>query len=185
MFLAVGWVCRHAGQMERAGPSPGRARKTAAWPHSFSTCTLAGMRTFTHAETEYLTRGLLGRLATVGPDGRPHVTPLAVFFDPQDQTLVIGGHAGTHMARSKKFRDARRHPDVAVVVDDVASVDPWMPRYLEIRGHATTHLKGGEEVGRRLGVPFPFDPAWIRVRPRRVVAYGIEAADELAVRDVA
>jgi pyridoxamine 5'-phosphate oxidase family protein len=109
------------------------------------------MSTFTRAETEYLTKGLLGRLATVGPDGRPHVTPLAVFFDPRDQTLVIGGHAGSNMAASKKFRDAQRHPDVAVVVDDVASVDPWTPRYVEIRGHEETHLEGGEEVGKRLG----------------------------------
>lgn len=143
------------------------------------------MSTFTHAETEYLTMGLLGRLATVGPDGRPHVTPLAVFFDPQDQTLVIGGHAGSNMAASKKFRDAQRHPDVAVVVDDIASVDPWTPRYIEIRGHAETHLEGGEEVGKRLSAPFPFDPAWIRVRPRRVLAYGIETAGEFAARDVA
>jgi pyridoxamine 5'-phosphate oxidase family protein len=143
------------------------------------------MSTFTRAETEYLTKGLLGRLATVGPDGRPHVTPLAVVFDPQDQTLVIGGHAGSNMAASKKFRDAQRHPDVAVVVDDVASVDPWTPRYIEIRGYAETHLEGGEEVGKRLGAPYPFDPAWIRVRPRRVLAYGIETAYELVARDVA
>jgi pyridoxamine 5'-phosphate oxidase family protein len=143
------------------------------------------MSTFTRAETEYLTKGLLGRLATVGPDGRPHVTPLAVFFDPRDQTLVIGGHAGSNMAASKKFRDAQRHPDVAVVVDDVASVDPWTPRYVEIRGHAETHLEGGEEVGKRLGAPFPFDPAWIRVRPRRVLAFGIETPYEFSARDVA
>jgi pyridoxamine 5'-phosphate oxidase family protein len=143
------------------------------------------MSTFTQAETEYLTTVMLGRLATVGPDGRPHVTPLAVFCDPQDQTLVIGGHAGSNMAGSKKFRDARRHADVAVVVDEVASVDPWTPRYIEIRGHAETHLEGGEEVGKRIGAPYPFDPAWIRVRPRRVLAFGIETAGEMAARDVA
>ena len=143
------------------------------------------MSSFTDAEIEYLTKGLLGRLATVGPDGKPHVTPLAVFLDPQDQTLVIGGHAGTHMATSKKFRDARRHPDVAVVVDDLASVDPWTPRYVEIRGQAETHVEGGEEVGKRLGAPFPFDPAWIRVRPRRVLTFGIAAVDAFAARDVA
>jgi pyridoxamine 5'-phosphate oxidase family protein len=143
------------------------------------------MSTFAHAETEYLTMGLLGRLATVGPDGRPHVTPLAVFLDPQDQTLVIGGHAGSNMAASKKFRDAQRHPDVAVVVDDVVSVDPWTPRYMEVRGHAETHLEGGAEVGTRLGAPFPFDPAWIRIRPRRVLTFGIETAYEFAARDVA
>lgn len=144
------------------------------------------MSTFTDAEIEYLSQGgLLGRLATVGPDGGPHITPLAVFYDSQDQTLVIGGHVGSNMAASKKFRDAQRHPGVAVIVDDVASVDPWTPRYIEIRGYAETQPEGGEEIGKRLGAPFPFDPAWIRVRPRRVVAFGIDIADELAARDVA
>jgi pyridoxamine 5'-phosphate oxidase family protein len=142
------------------------------------------MSTFTHAETEYLSKGLLGRLATVGPDGSPHVTPLGVFYDPQDQTLVIGGHTGTNMAASKKFRDARRHPHVAVVVDDLASIDPWTPRYVEVRGDAETHLEGGEEVGKRLDAPFPFDPAWIRIRPRRVLTFGIETANEFTARTV-
>ena len=77
---------------------------------------------FTDAEIAYLTNQPLGRLATVGPDGRPHVMPVGVFYDPQAHGVVIGG--AMDMAASKKFRDARRHPDVAIVVDDLASVDP-------------------------------------------------------------
>ena len=144
------------------------------------------MSTFTDAEVEYLSSQWLGRFATVGPDGRPHVKPVGVFYDPETETIVVGGHAGTDMAASKKFRDARRHPDVAFVVDDLASIDPWTPRFIEIRGRAETHTDGGEEVGERIGAGFPFDPAWIRIRPRRIVAMGIEGgAFELAARDVA
>lgn len=143
------------------------------------------MSTFTEAEVDYLDSQPLGRLATIGPDGRPHVTPVGVFYDPETRTIVIGGHAGSNMAASKKFRDARRHPDVAFVVDDLASVDPWTPRSMEIRGQAETHADGGEEVGERIGANMPFDAAWIRIHPRRVLAMGIEGGPfELSARDV-
>ncbi|MFG2086172.1 MULTISPECIES: PPOX class F420-dependent oxidoreductase [unclassified Spirillospora] len=128
---------------------------------------------------------LLGRLATVGPGGRPHITPVGVFFDADDQSIVIGGHAGSGMAASKKFRDAERNPEVAFAVDDLASVDPWAPRGIEIRGRAETHLTGGEELGERIEAGMPFDSAWIRIRPRRVLTRGIDTGSfELSARDV-
>lgn len=143
------------------------------------------MGTFTDAEVEYLNSQPLGRLATVGPDGRPHVTPVGVFYDPETRTIVVGGHAGSNMARSKKFRDACRQPDVAFVVDDLASFDPWTPRFVEIRGRAEAHTDGGEEVGRRLGASMAFDPAWIRIVPRRIIAMGLDGGPfELNARDV-
>jgi pyridoxamine 5'-phosphate oxidase family protein len=130
------------------------------------------MTTFTHAEIEYLRTQPLGRLATVGFDGRPHVTPVGVFYDPATQTIAIGSAAD--MAASKKFRDVERRPDVALVVDDLAAIEPWSPRGIEIRGHGETHIDGGEEVGRQLGADFPFDAAW-----------GIDGGSfELSARDV-
>lgn len=148
------------------------------------------MGIFTDAEIGYLNRGplsgLLGRLATVGPDGRPHVTPLGALYDPETQAIVIGGHAGTNMAASKKFRDAQRHPEVAVVIDDVATINPWTPRGIEIRGRAETYTEGGEEIGKRIDPGYPWDPAWIRIRPRRILAWGIDTDPfELNARDVA
>ncbi len=144
------------------------------------------MSTFTDAEVEYLNSQLLGRIATVGPDGRPHNVPVGVFYDPETQTIVIGGHAGSNMATSKKFRDAQRRPEVAFVVDDLAAVDPWTPRFIEIRGRAETYTDGGEEVGERIVANMPFDPAWIRIRPQRILAMGIDGGSfELNARDVA
>jgi pyridoxamine 5'-phosphate oxidase family protein len=139
--------------------------------------------TFTDAEIAYLNSQPLGRLATVGADGRPHVTPVGVFHDPETQTIVIGGTG--NMPASKKFRDAQRRPDVAIVVDDLASVDPWTPRGIEIRGRAEAFTEGGEEVGRRLRAGFQFNPAWIRIRPRRLVTWGIDSdSHERVGRDV-
>jgi pyridoxamine 5'-phosphate oxidase family protein len=110
----------------------------------------------------------------------PHVIPVAIFHDPQTQTLVIGSNAQlADMAATKKFRDAQRRPKVAVVVDDRG------PRFIEVRGDAETYTEGGEDIGKRLGAPFRFSPSWIRVRPRRIVALGIEGAPfERSARDV-
>jgi pyridoxamine 5'-phosphate oxidase family protein len=132
------------------------------------------MSTFTEAEVEYLSGQPLGRFATVGPNGRPHVMPVGVFYDPETQTIVIGGHAGSDMVTSKKFRDARSRPDVAFVVDDLVSVDPWTARFIEIRGRAEIYTEGGEEVGKRINANKPFDSVFIRIRPCRILATGID-----------
>jgi pyridoxamine 5'-phosphate oxidase family protein len=50
------------------------------------------MSTFTQDEIEYLGSGLLGRLATVGPDGIPHVAPVGMIsYNPHLDTLDIRG----------------------------------------------------------------------------------------------
>jgi pyridoxamine 5'-phosphate oxidase family protein len=113
----------------------------------------------------------------------PHVVPVAVFYDPDADALVIGadvGYGEAVMVRSKKFRDAQRRPKVAVVIDVPA------PRVLEVRGYAETHLEGGEEVSSRLSTPFRFGAAWISIRPSRIVTLGINGGPfEASARDVA
>jgi pyridoxamine 5'-phosphate oxidase family protein len=143
------------------------------------------MSAFTAAEIEYLRGQPLARLATVGADGRPQVKPVGFLLDTETDELVIGGVAGSGMATSKKFRDVVATGVVALVVDDVASVDPWTPRGVEVRGRAEARTSGGAEVGKRLGASFDFDPAWILVRPTRILSWGIHgAADEVSARDV-
>jgi pyridoxamine 5'-phosphate oxidase family protein len=141
------------------------------------------MSAFTDAEIEFLNSQRLGRLATVGADGMPHVVPVAVFYDPDADALVIGANAEfgeSVMTGSKKFRDAQRRPKVAVVLDDPG------PHVLEVRGHAEARLDGGEDVGKRLGTPFRFSPAWILIRPRRIVAMGVNGGPfERSARDIA
>jgi pyridoxamine 5'-phosphate oxidase family protein len=140
------------------------------------------MTTFTDAEIEFLNSQRLGRIAAVGADGMPHVVPVAVFYDPDTEALVIGANVqfGQEvMIKSKKFRDAQRRPKVAVVIDAPS------PQILEVRGDAETHLEGGEDIGVRVGAPFAFAPAWVRIRPRRIVALGINGGHfESSARDV-
>jgi pyridoxamine 5'-phosphate oxidase family protein len=117
------------------------------------------MSTFTEKEIEYLRGQPLGRLATVGRDGSPHVVPVGFRLGPDDETIEVGGHA---LKGSKKWRDLEANPRVAFVIDDLERVDPWTPRGLEVRG------RGGERFGEGWGA------AWIRILPRRILAWGIE-----------
>ncbi len=123
------------------------------------------MSVFTDAEIAYLHGQVLGRLATVGVDKQPHVVPVTFRYNPDLETIDIGGH---DFARRKKFRDVRRNPRVAFVVDDAPSVKPWVARGIEIRGVAEVLETGGEQILRG------FAPQMFRIRPRRIVSWGIE-----------
>jgi pyridoxamine 5'-phosphate oxidase family protein len=73
----------------------------------------------------------LARLATVGSDGMPHVTPVGWSLSADGQAVEVGG---IDLARTKKFRDVARTHRAAIVIDDV--LPPWRPRGVEIRGRA-------------------------------------------------
>ena len=95
--------------------------------------------------------------------------PTGFRFDPVEGVIDIGGH---NLAGTKKFRDARTNPQVAFVVDDLASTEPWRPRAVEVRGRAQTFTEGGERLGPGFG------PAWIRIIPTRVVSWGLDTGSE-------
>jgi pyridoxamine 5'-phosphate oxidase family protein len=117
-----------------------------------------GSSTFTEAELRYLSERRLGRLATVGKDGTPHVAPVGWSYRQEHDAIEVGGR---DFARSKKYRDVARFGRAAIVIDDLASVDPWRPRGVEVRGPA-------EVVD---------DPPRIRIHPQRVVSWGLESDD--------
>jgi pyridoxamine 5'-phosphate oxidase family protein len=122
------------------------------------------MPVFTPDEIAYLQDQLLGRLATVGSDGQPHAVPVSFRYNAELDTIDIGGH---DFARRKKYRDVQRNPRVAFLVDDMVSVDPWRPRGIEVRGEAEVLTSGGEALGPG------FAPEMFRIRPRRIVSWGI------------
>jgi PPOX class F420-dependent enzyme/OxyR family protein len=124
------------------------------------------MGAFTPAEIAYLQSQRLGRIATVGSDGQPHVVPVGFRYNPEHDTIDIGGH---DFAKRKKFRDVQQNPHVAFVVDDVVSVSPWRVRGIEIRGEAGILETGGKSV-----IP-GFDAEMFRIRPTRVISWGLES----------
>jgi len=74
------------------------------------------MSVFSDAELTYLAKGKLARLATIDVTGMPHVVPLGWRYNPELDVIDIGGR---DFARSRKFRNAQRNPNVALVIDDV------------------------------------------------------------------
>ena len=121
------------------------------------------MSVFSDAELDYLGSQRLGRLATVGRDGMPHVVPVAFRYNPDADAVDIGGH---DFASRKKFRDVQRTGVAALVVDDV--LPPWQPRAVEVRGAATTPDSGGKAIMDQ------FDDPIIRITPTRIVSWGLE-----------
>ncbi|MBA3798139.1 MAG: PPOX class F420-dependent oxidoreductase [Geodermatophilaceae bacterium] len=115
------------------------------------------MQAFTDAELAYLrSERRLARLATVGADGTPHVTPVGWKLAANDSVVEVGG---MDLTRTKKFRDVLRTGRAALVIDDLASVNPWHVRNVEIRGRAEAVAKP--------------DPPVIRIHPERIVSWGI------------
>ena len=98
----------------------------------------------------------------------PHVVPVGFRYNPEHETIDIGAH---DFANRKKYRDVQRNPRVAFVVDDVKSFIPWRVREVEIRGAAEILETGGETVIRF------FDLEMFRIRPKRVVSWGLEQND--------
>lgn len=113
------------------------------------------MSAFGEHERAFLETGRrLGRMATVGRDGTPHVVPVGWSYNPKTDTLDVGGrdNAGT-----KKYRDVARTGRAAIVIDEV--LPPWSPRGIEVRGRAEA---------------LPGPPEIIRIHPGRVRSWGLE-----------
>jgi pyridoxamine 5'-phosphate oxidase family protein len=120
---------------------------------------MSAMSVFNEAELKYMTGGRqLGRVATVGTDGTPHVVPVGWIYNAARDTIDI---SGIDLERSKKFRDVARTGRAAIVIDDLESVDPWRPRGIEVRGR-----------GEAIPLPTPL----IRIHPERIVSWGLERA---------
>ena len=122
-----------------------------------------GVSVFTEVEIRYLAGGRqLGRIATVGADGTPHVVPVAWIYNAARDTIDVGG---SELERTKKFRDVARTGRAAIVIDDLQSTDPWRPRAIEVRGR-----------GEAIAMPTPM----IRNHPERIVSWGLDSARRTA-----
>jgi pyridoxamine 5'-phosphate oxidase family protein len=117
---------------------------------------------FTESELEFLRERRperLGRIATVGKDGTPHVVPVGWRFSAELDAIEVGG---MDFDRTKKFKDVRRTGRASIVIDELLSTDPWQPRGIEVRGRAEA-LQG--------------ERPRIRIHPERIVSWGLESED--------
>ena len=123
--------------------------------------------TFKPYEIDFMCGADLGRLATVQPNGAPQVSPVGFTYNEELGTIDIAGY---RMSASQKFRNVAHNNRVALVVDDIASRDPWRVRCLEIRGTAE-RAQASPSVG---GAGDELDTAIIRITPRRIISFGID-----------
>ena len=96
------------------------------------------MSAFTVAELSYLASQPLMRFATASPEGKPDVAP--VVFEVDGDDIVT---AGFDIARTVRFRNIEKNPRATVVIDDLASVQPWTPRGIKVIGSAAIELVDG------------------------------------------
>jgi pyridoxamine 5'-phosphate oxidase family protein len=127
------------------------------------------MSVFTDAERDYLAGQRLGRIATVGPDGQPHVVPTTFRYNAEHDAIEVGG---LRMSQTKKLRDVRRTGRASIVIDDV--LPPWQPRMIEVRGTAVVIPSGGKAFGER------FEDTIVRIQPVRIISFGIDSGDVTA-----
>ncbi len=123
------------------------------------------MSVFTEKELEYMATQRLGRLATLTKDGAPHLSAVGFRYNPELDTIDIGGR---DLPGTAKWREVKRDGRVSFLIDDVQP--PWTPRSMEIRGHAETIEADGTAMNSNFG------PGLIRIKPTRVVALGIDTA---------
>jgi len=112
------------------------------------------MGVFTDLEVEYLQSRRLARLATASASGQPDVS--AVGFGVDGDAIVSGG---LDLTKTVRFRHLTENPRATIVIDDLASVNPWSPRGVKVRGSATIE----EHKGRQR----------IRIEPEVIWSWGI------------
>jgi pyridoxamine 5'-phosphate oxidase family protein len=103
------------------------------------------MSVFTESKLEYLGGQSLARVATVGRDGQPHITPVTFHYNEEEDAIDVGG---MFFGGTKKWRDAQGNQRVTLLIDDVIP-KPRQARAIEVRGTAELHETGGETVNPR------------------------------------
>lgn len=115
---------------------------------------------FNVTELAYLASQRLGCLATTQPNGTLQVSPVSFSFNSATSTIDIRGF---NLEKNQKFRNITDNGRAAFVVDDLASVQPWRVRCVEIRG-----------VAEALTTP---NGPLIRLYPKRIISFGIDEPD--------
>jgi pyridoxamine 5'-phosphate oxidase family protein len=122
-------------------------------------------------EIEYLKSQRLARSATVGVSAddqrsiQPDVVPVGFDFD--GNCFYVGG---MNLPKSTKYRNVLKNNKVALVIDDLKSIDPWDPRGMKIYGTADIVTR---KDGYMNSTEHP-NPQYIRITPKRKWSWGIE-----------
>jgi PPOX class probable F420-dependent enzyme len=94
-----------------------------------------------------VSRSRVARLATIGPDGKPHIVPIVFAID--GETLYSAVDAKRKRSRKlRRIENARRNPGVSILVDEYDE-DWGRLWWIRLRGRARV-LDEGEEASHAL-----------------------------------
>ena len=115
------------------------------------------MGAFTDLELDYLNTQPLMRFASASPEGRPDIAAVAFMVDGDD--IVTSGF---DIRKTVRYRNIGKNPRASVVVDDLASTDPWAPRGIKVYGSVVIE---DDSAGQRF-----------RISPEVIWSWGINDA---------
>ena len=120
-------------------------------------------------EIDYLNTQRIARIATVSIISDRPIQPdiVPVGFDFDGEYIYV---SGMNILKSTKYKNILKNRNVAVVIDDLKTVDPWDPRGIRIYGDA-------DIVTRRGGYMDPSghsEHTYIRIRPIKKWSWGID-----------
>jgi pyridoxamine 5'-phosphate oxidase family protein len=136
---------------------------------------------FSQKEVEYIKSQRLARIATTAPSSvasskegqqqtkdtsiQPDVVPVGFDFD--GDYFYVGG---MNILKSTKYKNVLKNNKVAIIIDDLKSIDPWDPRGIKVYGTAdVVSRQGGYMDGTGHA-----NPTYIRVKPDKKWSWGIE-----------
>ena len=103
----------------------------------------------------------------MSPKGQPEVSPVAFEFD--GAYFWIGSHDQSFFSKNQRYRNITRgNAKVALVIDDLKSIDPWRPRGIKVLGTAEK-LEHDGIFGKG---------SYFRISPRVSVSWGIEKSKD-------
>ena len=122
---------------------------------------------FSEAEVNYLKSQRLARVATASPKGVPEVSPVGFEFD--GEYFWVGSHSQEIFHRTRRYRNITAGNErVSLVIDDLASVNPWRPRGIKVSGKAEPMDHDGIFGNGK----------YLRITPRVTTSWGIEPTEE-------
>jgi pyridoxamine 5'-phosphate oxidase family protein len=117
---------------------------------------------FNKAEVKYLKSQFLARIATATRKGKPNVAPVGFEFD--GKYFYIGSIKQEILHSTPRYLNIKNgNKQVAIVIDDLVSVEPWKVRGVRVNGVADVVVRKGE-FGKG---------DYIRIKPRLSWSWGL------------
>jgi pyridoxamine 5'-phosphate oxidase family protein len=136
---------------------------------------------FSGKEVEYIKSQKIARIATAAEVKagllnksenissiivQPDVVPVGFHFD--DEYFYIGGF---DMPRSTKYKNVLRNRSIALVIDDLKSINPWQPRGIRVYGDAKIIKRQGASLEKNGDFETVYS---IKITPRKKWSWGID-----------